>query len=172
MAVDADPGDSLRYEWDFDGNGTVDSTAPSATHTYTTNGVFTARLTVHDSSGKSTSRNTTITVGNTSPTVTVNTPVEGGLFAFGDGIPFTVTVTDPEDGPVDCNRVQVTFVLAHDTHGHAEETVIGCSGVLPTLADDVAHGGNVWGVVSASYTDLGGAGGIPALTTVEQTNVR
>ena len=43
---------------------------------------------------------------------------------------------------------------------------------LSTIADDVAHGGNVWGVISASYTDLGGAGGVPALTTVEQTNVR
>jgi hypothetical protein len=44
--------------------------------------------------------------------------------------------------------------------------------VLPTIADDVSHGGNVWGVVSASYTDLGGAGGIPPLTTVDQQNVR
>ena len=36
-----------------------------------------------------------ITAGNTAPTVVVNTPVEGGTFAFGDDIPFTVTVTDP-----------------------------------------------------------------------------
>jgi hypothetical protein len=68
--------------------------------------------------------------------------------------------------------VEVTFVLAHDSHGHAEETVTGCSGVLPTLEEDVSHGGNVWGVVSASYTDLGSTGGIPALTTVDQVNVR
>jgi hypothetical protein len=44
--------------------------------------------------------------------------------------------------------------------------------VLATIADDASHGGNVWGVISASYTDLGGAGGVPALTTVEQSNVR
>jgi len=169
---DPDPGDSIRYEWDFDGNGTVDSTDPNPTHTYTTRGVYTARLTVYDSSGLSASQNTTITVGNTSPTVNVTAPVEGGLFAFGESIPFAVTVTDPEDGPIACNRVEVTFVLAHDEHGHAEETVTGCSGVLPTIADDVSHGGNVWGVVSASYTDLGGAGGVPPLTTVEQVNVR
>ena len=169
---DPDPGDSIRYEWDFDGNGTVDSTAPNPTHVYTTRGVFTARLTVYDSSGQSASLNTTITVGNTSPTVNVTVPVEGGLFAFGQSIPFAVTVNDPEDGAIDCSRVEVTFVLAHDSHGHAEQTVTGCSGVLPTLAEDVSHGGNVWGVVSASYTDLGGAGGIPPLTTVDQTNVR
>jgi PKD repeat protein len=171
-ANDPDPGDSIRYEWDFDGNGTVDSTEPSPSFTYTTRGVFTARLTVHDSSGRSASQNTTITVGNTSPTVNVTVPVEGGLFAFGDSIPYQVDVSDPEDGAIDCSRVEVTFVLAHDSHGHAEETVTGCSGVLPTLEEDVSHGGNVWGVVSASYTDLGSTGGIPALTTVDQVNVR
>ena len=49
---DADPGDSIRFEWDFDGNGTVDSVEPNPTHTYTTRGQYTAKLTVFDSSGK------------------------------------------------------------------------------------------------------------------------
>ncbi|MFC7495978.1 MULTISPECIES: ThuA domain-containing protein [unclassified Nocardioides] len=169
---DPDPGDSIGFEWDLDGNGTVDSVDPNPEFTYTTPGQFTARLTVFDSSGKSASTNTTITVGNTAPTVTVVAPVEGGLFAFGESIPFSVTVTDPEDGVVDCSRVEVTFVLGHDEHGHAEETVNGCAGVLPTDAADVSHGGNVFGVVSASYTDLGGAGAVPALTTVDQVKVR
>jgi cytochrome c len=118
------------------------------------------------------SANTTITVGNTAPTVTVTVPVDDGTFAFGENIPFTVTATDPEDGPIDCSRVQVTFVLGHDTHGHAEATATGCSGVLPTQAEDVSHGGNVFGVISASYTDLGGASGAPALTTVDQNQIR
>jgi hypothetical protein len=104
--------------------------------------------------------------------VTIDTPVDGGTFAFGNNIPFSVTVTDPEDGPINCSRVEVTFVLGHDTHGHAEETVTGCSGVLPTDPDDVSHGGNVFGVVSAVYTDLGGTGGVPALTTQAQHQIR
>ncbi len=33
--------------------------------------------------------------------------------------------------------------------------VTGCSGTLPTDEDDVSHGGNVFGVVSATYTDHG-----------------
>ena len=131
---DADPGDSIRFEWDFDGNGTVDSVEPNPTHTYTTRGQYTAKLAVIDSSGKVGSANTTITVGNTSPTVTVAVPVDGGTFAFGENIPFTVTVTDPEDGAIICANVVVTFVLGHDTHGHAEATTNGCSGVLPTDA--------------------------------------
>ena len=99
-------------------------------------------------------------------------PVDGGLFNFGDGIPFSVAVTDPEDGPINCAEVVVTFVLGHDTHGHAQASTTGCSGVLPTNAEDVGHGGNVFGVISASYTDHGGAGGVPSLTTVSQNQVR
>jgi cytochrome c len=168
---DPDPGESITYAWDFDGNGSTDSIDPSPSHTYTGNGVYQARLTVKDSSGKTDSKTTTVTVGNTAPTVNVTVPVEGGTFAFGEGIPFTVSVSDPEDGAIDCGRVKVTFVLGHDTHGHAEADTTGCSGVLPTVADDVSHGGNVFGVVSASYTD-DPQGAIPALTTTDQNPIR
>ncbi|SBT49317.1 ThuA domain-containing protein [Micromonospora narathiwatensis] len=168
---DPDPGDSISFAWDFDGNGTIDSIDPNPTFTYTQNGVYTARLTVTDSSGKSASANTVITVGNTAPTVRINTPVEGGFFSWGDDIPWSVTVTDPEDGPIDCNKVEVTFVLGHDEHGHGEANQFGCSGVLPTEADDASHGGYIYGVISASYTDKG-ANGQPPLTTVAQQIVQ
>jgi cytochrome c len=164
---DPDPGDSIRFEWDFDNNGTVDSIDANPSHTYTANGVYTAKLTVTDSSGKTDSKTTVITVGNTSPSIEINVPVDGDFFEFGQNIPFTVTVTDPEDDAIDCGRVEVTFVLIHDTHGHAEENVTGCSGVLHTLADDASHGGYLAGGISATYTD-NGANGQPPLTTVEQ----
>jgi cytochrome c len=149
----------------------VDSVDPNPSFTYASPGVFVARLTVTDSSGKTAQANTTITVGNTAPTVDVTTPVEGGLFAFGENIPIEVEVSDPEDDPIDCGRVQVTFVLGHDEHGHAEASTTGCTGVLPTLAEDVSHGGNVFGIISASYTD-DPQGSVPALTTVDQNRVR
>jgi cytochrome c len=164
---DPDPGDSLFYEWDFDGNGTVDSTDPAASYTYTTPGVYVAKLTVKDSNGKSDVKTTTITAGNTSPTVTINTPVDGDFFEFGQSIPYTVTVTDPEDGAIDCSRVMVTLVLVHDEHGHAEATQSGCSGVLATSADDANHGGSRAAGIRASYTDLG-ANGQPALSGTDQ----
>ncbi|GAA4467243.1 ThuA domain-containing protein [Phytohabitans houttuyneae] len=164
---DPDPADSISFAWDFNGDGTTDSIDPNPSYTYTTNGVYTARLTVTDSSGKTASANTTITVGNTAPSVTVNLPIEGGFFSWGDNIPWSVAVTDPEDGPIDCSRVEVTFVLGHDEHGHGEANQFGCSGVLPTLADDASHGGYIFGAISARYTD-NGANGQPALTTVDQ----
>ena len=172
---DDDPGDSITFAWDFDNNGTVDSTAPNPTYTYTTTGVFTARLTVTDSTGKTASASTVITVGNTAPTLTITTPVDGDFFEWGQNIPFTVTGSDPEDGPIDtpaeCARVTVTFVLVHDTHGHAEESQTGCTGVLHTDAEDAFHGGYLAGGISASFTD-NPQGSVPALTTVTQNLVQ
>ncbi len=169
-SLDEDPGESIRYEWDF-GDGSPISTEANPTHVYTTVGRYTAVLRVIDSSGQSTATSTIITVGNTSPTVTVTSPLDGGLFSFGDQIMYRVTVTDPEDPTINCNDVQVTFVLGHDTHGHAEESTTGCVGFLNTDPEDVAHGGNVFGVISASYTDKG-ANGAPALTTTSQNQIR
>ena len=102
----------------------------------------------------------------------MTTPVEHGTFAFGDNIPFAVTVTDPEDGAISCSRVEVTFVLGHDTHGHAEDTATGCSGVLRPIAADVSHGGNVFAWRAPSTRTSGGAGGVPALTTQAQHQIR
>ncbi|WP_238015971.1 ThuA domain-containing protein [Dactylosporangium sp. AC04546] len=171
-SYDPDPGESISYAWDFTSDGTVDSTSPTASFTYTANGVYTAKLTVTDSTGKTAVLTRSISVGNTAPTVTVTAPVGGSFFNWGDQVPFTVTVTDPEDGPVDCGRVTVTFVLGHDDHGHGDASTTGCTGVLPTPADGADHaGGYLYGGISASYTDLGG-GGQPALTTVGQTIIQ
>ncbi len=142
---DPDEGDSIRFEWDFQNDGTVDSIAPNPAFTYTANGVYTARLTVTDAGGKSDTKTTTITVGNTAPTVTINLPEDGNFFEWGQNIPYSVTVTDPEDGTVNCAEVVVTFVLLHDTHGHGEDSETACSGTLQTLAEDASHGGYIAG---------------------------
>jgi cytochrome c len=158
---DPDPGESFTFAWDFNGDGTVDSMEADASFTYTTNGTFVARLTVTDSSGRTGTTTRTITVGNTEPTVEVSVPVAGGFFDWGDRVPWSVTVTDPEDGSIDCSRVQVTFVLGHDQHGHAGETQVGCSGVFQTEESDADHaGGYLFGGISASYTDDGGLSSI------------
>ena len=97
------------------------------------------------------------------------------MFSFGDKIQYKVTVTDPEDPSINCNDVTVTFVLGHDTHGHAEQSSQGCIGFLQTDPTDVAHGGNVFGVISATYTDKGGQGAnsaAPPLTTTSQVQIR
>ncbi|MFC0845190.1 ThuA domain-containing protein [Streptomyces noboritoensis] len=168
--TDAD-GDALTYTWDF-GDGTAPSTAADPAHTYRKNGTFTATVTAKDPSGRTGSASVHVTVGNTAPKVTLQLPGDGQLFTFGDNVPFKLTVTDPEDGTVDCAKVQVRFVLGHDSHGHPVTTVNGCSGTIKTAIDG-GHdpNANIFGVIDASYTDNGG-GGQPALSGHAQARLQ
>ncbi|MFI8351392.1 PQQ-dependent sugar dehydrogenase [Streptomyces sp. NPDC085596] len=160
-------GDTLTHHWDF-GDGTS-STAANPTHTYRQNGTYTATLTAKDPSGRTGSAAVRIVVGNTAPTVTLQLPQDGQLFSFGDAVPFTVKVTDPEDGQnIDCSKVTVHFILGHDTHGHPLTSAKGCSGTIQTSADG-GHDENedIFGVFDAEYTDTGGGGQAP-LTSHDQ----
>ncbi|WP_235854343.1 ThuA domain-containing protein [Nonomuraea aridisoli] len=152
----ADPeGAALTYAWDF-GDDTT-STDADPVKTYTEDGTYTATLTVSDPAGNTGSASVQITVGNTAPTVTLETPVEGALFQWGDTVPFTVKVTDPEETEIDCSKVTVTYVLGHDGHGHQISSENGCSGEL-TIPVDGEHddAANIFAIFDAEYTDKGG----------------
>ncbi|MER6978841.1 ThuA domain-containing protein [Streptomyces carpinensis] len=157
-------GKPVTYAWDFDGNGTVDSTEANPTHTYRDKGVFTARLTVTGPGGLEAAAVKEITVGNTRPEVTIQQPPNGGMFAFGDTVPFRVKVKDPEDGTIDCERVVVQSQLGHDTHLHPLDNYTGCEGEIVTdTGDSHGPGQNLYSGISAQYEDKG-APGVPALT--------
>ncbi|MFI0732011.1 PQQ-dependent sugar dehydrogenase [Streptomyces sp. NPDC021225] len=161
-------GDTLTYSWDFGDGGT--STAANPAHKYAKNGTYTATVTARDPSGRTGSASVQIVVGNTAPTVVLETPKDGQLFSFGDAIPFKVKVTDPEDGrTIDCDKVKVTLILGHDTHGHPLTSANGCSGTIQSSADG-GHDedANIFGVLDAEYTD-GGGGGQAALTSHDQS---
>jgi glucose/arabinose dehydrogenase len=167
-AGSSDPeGGALTYSWTFgDGAG---STSANPSHTYTSNGVYTATLTVTDPGGETGTASVPITVGNTAPTVTIQFPPNGTLFAFGDTVSYKITVTDPEDASIDCSRVTMNYLLGHDSHGHLITSQSGCSGSIAVPLDgehDAAS--NIFGVWDAEYTD-NGAGGQPALTTHAQS---
>ncbi|MEU2076177.1 ThuA domain-containing protein [Streptomyces sp. NPDC013489] len=163
-------GDALTYTWDFGDGGTATTAHP--THTYRKNGTYTATVTAKDTTGRTGSASVHVVVGNTAPKVTLELPAEGALFSFGDDIPFKVTVTDPEDGTIDCTKVKVTYVLGHDSHGHPVTTANGCTGTIKTSADG-GHDddANIFAVFDAEYTD-GGGGGQAALTTHDQAKLQ
>jgi glucose/arabinose dehydrogenase len=155
-AGSSDPdGGALTYSWAFGDGGT--STAANPSHTYTANGSYTATLTVRDPQGATGTASVPIAVGNTAPTVTITTPGNGQLFSFGDTVPYSLTVTDPEDGTVDCAKVKLTYVLGHDQHGHPITSANGCSGAI-TIPVDGEHdeAANIFAVFDAEYTDNGG----------------
>ncbi|MER5461473.1 ThuA domain-containing protein [Streptomyces sp. NPDC002668] len=163
-------GDTLTYAWDFGDGGT--SAEANPTYTYKKNGTYTATVTAKDPSGRTGSAGVHVVVGNTAPKVTLELPAEGALFSFGDEIPFKVTVTDPEDGAIDCAKVKVTYILGHDSHGHPITSAGGCTGTIKTSADG-GHDAdaNIFGVFDAEYTD-GGGGGQAALTGHDQAQLQ
>jgi cytochrome c len=167
-AGSSDPeGMPLSYAWDFDGNGTTDATGPQVSRTYTQAGTYLAALTVTTPDDRFAVADVEIVAGNTAPTITIQAPVNGGLFDFGDEIRYEVTVTDAEDGQVDCADVVTQPALGHDEHAHGYEQYFGCEGSFP-LPGDVGHiGADIFGVVTVTYTDQGGANGAAPLTSQE-----
>ncbi|MFJ5087165.1 PQQ-dependent sugar dehydrogenase [Streptomyces sp. NPDC088674] len=152
----SDPeGGAITYKWDF-GDGAT-STDANPSHTYTEVGEYSPTLTVTDPEGLTGTASTVITAGNTAPTVNLTAPADGALFSFGDTVPFTVTGSDPEDGPLDCAKVKVTYSLGHDSHTHSITSKNGCSGEInvPTDGEHDAAA-NLFGVFDAEYTDSAG----------------
>ncbi|MBB5775471.1 PQQ-dependent sugar dehydrogenase [Nonomuraea jabiensis] len=160
--TDAD-GDRIRYAWDFDADGRVDSRSPQASYTYRQNGLYNATLRVTDDAGRSAATSVRIVVGNAAPVVELVRPAEGQTFTFGDAVEFEVRVTD--DQPVDCANVTVDYILGHDEHGHPQTTARGCTGSIQTTVPS-GHDpetDHLTGVFVATYTDPGGAD-LPPLT--------
>lgn len=158
---DPDEGQTLTYLWDFGDGGT--STDPDPEHTYATRGDFAATLTITDDTGRSGVASVDVVVGNTAPTVTLDWPVDGGFIDAGETVRYSVTVEDPEDESIDCNRVVVQPAIGHDAHAHPLEELLGCEGSFTTSAAGHGADANMFYAMTATYTDSGAAG-VSALT--------
>jgi len=90
----SDPdGDTLSYAWDFETDGTVDSTDAVVNHTYNLGGPYTAALTVTDPCGETSTDTVTVTVVDTTPpVVTITSPSEGATY-YNTRPPLPVTAT-------------------------------------------------------------------------------
>ncbi len=127
---DPDPGDSLTYAWDLDGDGAHDdSTSAQPSFTYTTSGTFTASLQVTDGDGLTASDTVLIVVGNTPPTPVIQTPAAGTTWKVGDVITFSGSATDPQDGSVPSAALSWELVMQHCPSNCHEHTIQTFSGV-------------------------------------------
>jgi cytochrome c len=161
----ADPdGDPITLEWDFDGDGVVDSSEANPTFTYEDNGSFAPTLRVVDSTGRAATAAARVIVGNTPPVITFVKPVPGQPFEFGQTVDFEIVVTD--DTPVDCAGLAVENILVHDQHPHSLSTAQGCTGSFSTILDD-GHAGaaGLFLALRATYTDVPIEAGVPPMTT-------
>ncbi len=98
---DPDAGDTLSsYLWDFgDGTPTQTTTTPTTSHTYSTNGTYSASLRVEDDHGALSEPETVrIDAGNEAPTPVIESPAADMLFRVDQEITLSGSATDPEDG--------------------------------------------------------------------------
>jgi PKD repeat protein/glucose/arabinose dehydrogenase len=136
----SDPdGDPLTYAWDLDADGAYDdSTSVQPSYTYTTQGTFNASLRVTDPSGASGTATVTITVGNSPPTATINSPLAGTTWQVGDVIAFSGSATDPQDGTLPASALTWELVLHHcpsNCHEHTIQTYTGVASGSFTAPD-------------------------------------
>ena len=113
-STDPDPGDSLTYSWDLDGDGAYDdSGSATPSHTYAATGDHTARLRVTDRQGASDTAAVTISVGNSPPTAIITAPGSSTRWAVADRIQFAGSATDAEDGPLPAGALSWSIALHH-----------------------------------------------------------
>jgi glucose/arabinose dehydrogenase len=100
----------LTYSWNF-GDGSPVSTSANPSHSYSSNGTYTATLTVNN--GTSTGQATTqVVVGHTAPTASINSPGVSATYNGGQTISFGGSATDGVDGtePASAFSWQVDFI--------------------------------------------------------------
>ncbi len=131
--ADADP---LTYAWDLDVDGAFDdSTAVSPSRTYDTGGTYDVRLRVTDSLGASSVATVRITVNNSAPTASIDSPALGTTWRVDDALGFAGSATDPEQGVLGSSAFQWEIILHHcpsNCHSHPVQTLSGVnSGSFP-----------------------------------------
>ena len=161
---DPDPGEDVTFAWDFETDGTIDSSDPSPSHTYTVNGVYTAQLVATDPTGNASTANFQVVVGNSVPTVSILEPANGTFFEWGEPVSFSLNVEDEEDGStetggINCDDITLQLFIGHDEHTHPLDQISGCDGTFVASEED--HGGEgdrLFYVIEASYQDRGADG--------------
>jgi glucose/arabinose dehydrogenase/regulation of enolase protein 1 (concanavalin A-like superfamily) len=155
-------GAPLTYAWDL-GDGAT-STAANPSHVYTTNGSYTAKLTISDGT-KTATATIPVVVGNRRPTITITTPTDSGTYDAGDTIGYSATATDPEDGTLGDAVFSWKVIFHHADHIHPYlGPVAGSSTGSFTIAPVPDNGPTTWFEIQATATD---SGGLSATTSVE-----
>jgi glucose/arabinose dehydrogenase len=153
---DPDPGDTLTYAWDANGDGVVDSTSPSFTYTYPQQKVYVATLQVTDSHGASSTASVTVTANNTAPQVTIDAPLATRTWAVGDRIAFQAHATDAEDGSLPASSFTWTLILHHCPSNCHTHFIQSWSGVASGTLQAPDHEYPSWLELRVTATDSGG----------------
>ena len=111
-------GDTLTYEWDFNSDTEIDSTASKAWFQYNEAGTYSASLTVKDGSGGTDTTTIRIEVDSIPPTPVIVSPSEGMFFSVGDKFILEGSAFDAEDGLLDESALVWEVRQHHKNHWH------------------------------------------------------
>lgn len=113
---DAGPA-GLSFLWEF-GDGATATTA-DAQHAYSTDGAWSARLTVDDGIASATSASILVRAGNP-PAPAILAPAQPSELRYvaGQTIAYAGSATDPEDGPLPASSLSWQVLLLHGGHTH------------------------------------------------------
>jgi PKD repeat protein len=126
-------GQAVTYEWDFTGDGKLDATGATASHTYQGAGTFEATLAVTDPKGARDTDTVEISPGNTPPVATIGRPQSTRTWRVGAEIPFSGTASDEQDGALAPAQLSWSLILHHcypsgGCHKHVVEDFPGVAG--------------------------------------------
>ena len=156
----SDPdGDPLTYSWTF-GDGSVPATGSTASHTYTSEGVFRASLTVTDAAGATDTHAFDVTVGER-PVVTIDAPAPGTKSIGGQPLALQGHAVDPGNGPVPDANLRWKITLHHAAHQHAFQDRQGSTAELLPASD---HDLDSYYEITLFATD---ASGLTGSSTIE-----
>jgi len=154
-----------EYEWDFDGDGQVDSRDPQVTFTYETTGRFFPSLVVIDEDGESSLPATLeVVVGNSTPEVHIVEPSDGVTVDLDSVVHLLGEASDPEDGEVACEDLVWDVRLGHNAHAHPLFSLTGCTPQFRAFLGGHGEQGTLFFSVELLYEDRGGPNGEPSLT--------
>ncbi len=110
---DPNPGGSLTFQWDLNGDGVFDRVGAIIDTTFTASGTYPVRLRVTDPLGLFADAIVTVSAGNTPPHVTLVAPTGVLRWAVGDTIAYQASALDAQDGPLPASAFHWSLALHH-----------------------------------------------------------
>lgn len=119
-SASSDPnGRPLTYHWDFGDGATGTTTTASTSHTYTTRGNFTPKLTVsNDNGATSTVATGTVRTDFAPPTINITSPTASDRFTVGQAYTPTGSATDSTGAALPTSALTWQVWLFHISHVH------------------------------------------------------
>jgi glucose/arabinose dehydrogenase/PKD repeat protein len=160
-SASSDPnGRALTYKWDFGDGATATTTTPTTSHTYTSVGNFTPKLTVTSSGGTSSPATGTVRTDDAPPALTITSPSPSSTFTVGRTYTPAGTGVDSSGTALPLSALTWQVWLFHINHVHPVLDPVAGNGttsfVAPPAEQFSAIKGNSRLLVCLSGTDAHG----------------